>query len=92
MIEGKIEITISARRQDDDLVIKVKDNGIGMKKEQLDQLLSYKKNGGYGFYNINARMRLRYSQTKYGISCTSEYGKGTEVTLLFPFIAEYGVK
>lgn len=85
MVDGRIGITVEACRRDGDVCITVADDGIGMTEEQREELFKFRPGSGYGLYNISARMRLRYSDPKYDISCQSEYGKGTSIGLVLPF-------
>ena len=55
-----------------------------MTNEQAEQLFKSRPGSGYGLYNISERMRLRYSEARYDITCRSEYGKGTDIILLLP--------
>ena len=84
MIDGKITIAVRAYQQGEDVHIIVSDNGIGMTNEQAEQLFKSRPGSGYGLYNISERMRLRYSEARYDITCRSEYGKGTDIILLLP--------
>lgn len=92
---GKGKITVSAASVDEDVVISVDDNGIGMSCEKLNEVLALlkKKDDGtegqpkrdsYGFYNVNERIKLKFGE-QYGLSIKSEYGKGTCVSIRIPF-------
>ena len=71
--------------------ITVKDDGIGMKDEELAYLKGIiageKKpsadNSGFGMANVTERMRLNYG-THCGINIDSEYGSGTQVEIIIP--------
>ena len=86
MIDGKIIIKISASYEprDNTLVIVIADNGMGMTDEQIKELFLLRENRGYGLYNINERIRLKYSDAKYNIRCESKYGEGTRIILTLP--------
>ena len=76
-------ISIGAHSENDDVIITVSDDGIGMPPEKLDGLLSappQNKKGGYGLYNINERIKLSYGPN-YGITCESTQGHGTTITI-----------
>ena len=81
-------IRISARRVQEDLVIQVEDDGVGMNewklKELESRLLSEKPQGSYGLYNVSERIRLYYGPS-YGINIESDISQGTSVTLRLPF-------
>ena len=73
----------------DSYYIQVKDNGIGMTKERLDEIRNAlkeavpKENVLYGLYNVNERIRLNLGEG-YGIEIESKYEEGTKVTLHLP--------
>ena len=84
-------ITIRAYLEKGDLYISVKDNGMGMKQEQLEALLDYSQevktaNGnGLGVRNVHERIRLYFGEA-YGLTITSELDVGTEVLLHLPAV------
>ena len=88
-------ITIDAAIQDGDLVIAVKDNGLGMTEEQVARLLDpnappeaaprAKKGSGVGLQNVQSRIRL-YFGPGYGLTIESEPDLGTKVTFRLPAI------
>lgn len=78
--------------EDGDIIIKVKDDGIGIDHESLislkELLLMEKDPGTYdgtriGIFNVNNRIRLFYG-SQYGLAINSTYGQGTEVVLRYP--------
>lgn len=77
------------KKNDDLLIIKVFDNGIGMSKEKLRDIISNlnnppkNSNHGVGLYNINSRVHLFYG-SKYGLNIKSIKDFGTLVTLTVP--------
>jgi len=77
------KITVSVEKEGEKLRFTVADNGIGMNKETLDELVYNINHGtgekGYGLYNVNRRIKLYYGQSE-GIEVKSEYKKGTEVS------------
>lgn len=86
MIDGKIHIGIRASCdfQEGDVTIAIRDDGVGMTEEQVQELFLLRENRGYGLYNIRERFRLKYESAKYDIRCESEYGKGTVIFLTLP--------
>jgi len=77
---GTIEIVVEDL--EDALVIKVKDDGIGMSKAKIEEILETKNsNGGIGLRNVNQRLKSHYSQ---GLNISSEINKGTTVTVRIP--------
>ncbi|MFC5650524.1 sensor histidine kinase [Paenibacillus solisilvae] len=87
--QGIIEITGST--QDDDLLITVKDNGVGIPQtilEQIRQQLEHaemltKYWNKVGLYNVQSRIRMYYG-SPYGITIDSSTNAGTTVQLLLP--------
>ena len=79
-------ISIEVNMKGQDVIFLIRDNGPGMTKEEMDQILqknSCKATHGYGVQNINFRIKLYYGE-QYGISYESEEGIGTCVTVRIP--------
>lgn len=79
-------IDITAKLESHDIIFCIKDDGRGIKEEQLSSILSDSEsdlNNGYGIKNINFRIKLCYGD-KYGISYKSNLGFGTEVFIRIP--------
>ncbi len=78
---GKIYLRIHQRAEW--LHFDIEDNGIGITKEDVGQLLiPSQENSGIGLYNINMRL-LRYY--KSGLTISSEPGQGTNVHFEIPY-------
>ena len=93
-VEGKILITGSI--DNNAIYLRISDDGIGIKENDLSFILSEKKvksnstsskGSGYGIKNINERLKLYYGDD-YGLSFSSIYEKGTTVTIKIPIIEE----
>ena len=74
----------------EDLYIEVSDNGIGMPKEMVEQLLAEnnhvpKKGSGVGLINVHNRLRLRFGNS-YGLEIESIPDEGTCVCIHLPYI------
>ena len=86
---GGGRITVKGRREGDDIVISVTDDGIGMTEERLEEViagLNRKQPADsaiYGLYNVNERIRLKFGE-KYGITLDSVYGQGSTCNILLP--------
>jgi len=84
-------LKISGWQEEEDILLKVEDNGIGMKPEELEKMQRLVRNGGedlglregFGIANVAERIRLNFGET-YGVSIESEYGVGTSVTVRIP--------
>jgi two-component system sensor histidine kinase YesM len=76
-------IIIQANKVGTDIYFRVKDDGIGMSNEKVQQLLACTKENignSYGLYNVNQRLRL-FSGESYGLIINSIEGKGTTVEI-----------
>ena len=90
-------IYISVNRENNDLVIEIRDNGVGMSKEKLDFLrasinesfLIDEQDIGearhIGLRNVNSRIQLYYGRN-YGLSIESSNQMGTSVIARIPII------
>ncbi|KUP22997.1 histidine kinase [Paenibacillus sp. DMB5] len=83
-------VLITAELQDDLIIIKISDNGIGMSRETLNTILSGgAKSGsgsGVGVRNVNERIGLYYGR-EFGLAFESELEEGTTVTIVFPAVS-----
>jgi two-component system sensor histidine kinase YesM len=86
---GQGTIRIGGREEENRAVLFVKDNGIGMTKERLEQIRkgllpeAERSNDSYGLYNVNERLRLKFG-AEYHLEIESEYGVGTTVWIYLP--------
>jgi two-component system sensor histidine kinase YesM len=89
--QGGTIVVRAMRRNIDEVLLEVEDNGIGFMPEKLAQLRAeledtsgdIKLESGFGIGNVNKRIRLYYGEP-YGLSIQSEYATGTCVTLVIP--------
>ena len=69
--------------EDGDVIISVKDNGMGMSESRLKQIIAnlddknhvisgHKIRESYGLYNVNQRIKLKFGD-QYGLSITLAY-------------------
>lgn len=85
---GEKRIEICARSREQDVEIIVKDNGVGMPQEKVDNLLKetdtvHRRGKSIGLNNIHMRMKMLYGE-QYGVKVESEVNGGTTVTLRVP--------
>ncbi|GAA0729381.1 hypothetical protein GCM10008905_29280 [Clostridium malenominatum] len=84
-------ICIDIYAQEDYLIIKVLDNGLGMNNEQLStlrkNLAESIESDHYGLYNVNERLKLAFGE-KYNIEIKSEIEKETQILIKIPIISE----
>ncbi len=84
-------IRIWCSREEEDLVISVKDTGRGMKEEELtylrqlwdDRETEYKETKSIGLYNVMRRLYLCYREA-CSLEIFSRLGEGTEIIITFP--------
>ena len=80
-------ITISGYIENEDIILKVSDDGVGIPEEFIHQILSdnsFKSTGsGYGLKNINTRLNLTYGNS-YGLSFINNSIKGATVIIKIP--------
>lgn len=87
------EIMISAARIHKRILeFQIADNGVGMEEELLRNLNEYIQGenelfSSIGLRNVNKRIKLRYGN-EYGVTITSQLGKGTIVYASIPFDTE----
>ncbi len=88
-------ITVAARREGEDLVIEVRDNGIGMRPEVAASLLDDDRpdvrttGSGIGVRNVHRRIQLTFGPC-YGLAIDSEPDEGTTVRIRLPALDEAG--
>lgn len=89
---GRIEI--SAVIVNDDVIISVKDNGMGMSETRLKRIIAnlddknheisgHRVRESYGLYNVNQRIKLKFGK-QYGLSISSVYEEGTCIQVKLP--------
>lgn len=87
-----IRISVAARREGADLVIRIRDNGAGIPEQQLrqinDRLRRNDMSGSsIGLKNVNERIRLHFGEG-YGLQLESEEGRYTSVVIRVPAAGE----
>ena len=88
-MDGDGEIDVNGYRREDDIYIEVKDNGLGMPENEVEQLLKednhvHKHGSGVGLLNVHNRIRLRFGE-KYGLEIESVPDEGTTVRIHLPY-------
>ena len=87
-IQHKGEILIEAYIEDNNLIYKIRDNGVGMTEETKNRIFDddYQvktKGSGVGVKNVNQRIKLYYGPD-YGMRIESELEEGTTVYIKMP--------
>lgn len=88
---GVGHIWVDGRREGENLIFCVKDDGIGMKPQRLDEVKKLIAGGqpeenqpsGFGLFNVNQRLQLNYG-AEYGVKIHSVYREGTVVEASIP--------
>ena len=85
--EGRIQVEVL--QDGDDILFRVRDNGVGMSQEQVDAILEQdpEDRTGIGIRNVNDRLRI-YFGAPYGLNITSELDVGTCVEIRMPKVKE----
>jgi two-component system sensor histidine kinase YesM len=87
---GPGTLRVEARVEAGDLILVVRDDGVGMSEMALALLNASLEeggpsSGGYGILNVHERIRLTYGKP-YGLYFRSVFGEGTEVTIRHPLL------
>ena len=88
--EGEIKITVKEAEDDqNDILMIVEDNGVGMSEEQCQKILCKERSdsSGIGVKNVNDRLKIYFGE-KYGLTVKSELDVGTVMTARIPKIAK----
>lgn len=84
---GKLEINVYAERGK--LCVEVRDNGLGMSEERLEQVRALlagrgdETDIGYGLFSVDKRLKLYYGQSR-GLEVDSSQDKGTVISFCVP--------
>ena len=85
--ESKGLLIVKGFMKDGNAVLQVIDDGVGMDEETLAHIYDKHKvnyhSNGVGVYNVQKRLKLYYGED-YGITYTSELGKGTTAMITIP--------
>lgn len=99
-LEGKIgkgTVHISVENSENTLFLRIKDDGIGISEEQVEQLNEEfahgsanavsRQRGGIALRNVNSRIRLMFGEN-YGLRIFSVKGIGTECCVTLPLLLQ----
>jgi sensor histidine kinase YesM len=86
------KIVLIGKKEDNDLVLELSDNGVGIPDSVLQQLYhplqterSPKKSGGVGLFNVNSRLELYFGE-RYRLHITATQGQGTRIIIRHPIL------
>lgn len=91
-VEGKengVKVELFIQVQNDEVQVKVRDNGLGMKPERLSEvvasLTSAEETGRtrIGLRNVHQRLAMTFGE-QHGLKISSVYGEGTEFSFTVP--------
>lgn len=86
---GKGTLKIILMKKQEDVIIRIEDNGVGMSEEQMKKLLEHEKSNSskmrtIGIANVCKRIENIYGEG-YGITITSKLDQGTSVKIKIPY-------
>jgi two-component system, sensor histidine kinase YesM len=85
-------ITIKIFRDQDNLIIRIRDNGAGMSGNRIEKILnSQVESDSIGIRNIISRIKLHFGEP-YGLSISSEPNVYTVIEITIPAIASHEVE
>lgn len=88
--EGKGMLSIKGFSTGDSLIFEIRDNGIGMTAEKINEVLNHrvgKNHGGFGIYSCKQRLSIYYN-IDHPLRIVSKPGEGTQVTVEIPALEE----
>lgn len=81
------KIRIKAYQEQECLILRVEDNGLGISQQKLEQIQEHlyqkREELGIGLKNVQERIQIYYG-TAYGLSIESELDEGTTIILTLP--------
>lgn len=93
-LRGSGTITVTGGVEQGNIVLKVRDTGVGMEEEQLEKIRKLILGGeapdpkdtktSYGLRNVNDRLRMQFGDA-YGLNIDSRIDEFTQVTVILPF-------
>lgn len=89
--KGSGEVNILAKLEREDLIITIKDNGMGICDEELSLLTESISNSNFietknfALKNLSCQIKLKYG-SDYGLKINSIFGIGTSVNIVLPAI------
>lgn len=80
--EGNKKLLISCQQHEENIVLTVQDNGVGMEENLVEDLVKTHASG-YGVKNVNDRLALLYGKN-YALHIESHVGEGTKIEIYIP--------
>jgi len=87
--EGMVKISV--QKEDDNVLILVEDNGIGIKEEDIKNIFipGFGKGCGVGIPNVHERLKILYGDD-YGLKVESKFETGTKIFIKIPLSIDNG--
>ena len=86
--EGKGKVLVEGFLRDEELILRITDDGIGMSEEKMAHLFEKRetdsRKNSVGVLNVHERIRLYYGKD-YGLTFESAEGEGTKVEIHIPY-------
>ena len=86
--EGKGKVLVEGFLRDEELILRITDDGIGMSEEKMAHLFEKRetdrRKNSVGVLNVHERIRLYYGKD-YGLTFESTEGEGTKVEIHIPY-------
>ncbi len=84
---GAVQLTVT--KENGELLIVIKDDGVGITEENLPKVLipGFGKGNGVGLSNVNERLKSLFGED-YALHIDSEVGQGTTVTVRVPLLRD----
>lgn len=89
--DGYCVIILRGRKAENEILIEIIDNGMGMDEERLDEIKtalaasSASDKLGIGMVNVHKRLKFHFGE-KYGLEISSTMQKGTKIEIHIPMI------
>ncbi len=86
---GQGAVQIIARKVDGELLVIIKDDGVGISKDRFPKVLlpGYGSGNGVGLSNVHERLKSLFGED-YGLKIVSEVDKGTTIYMRIPLMLE----
>lgn len=78
-------VVIKAWNENDQLIIEIRDNGVGITSERITEIMNgmAETHIGVGLFNVHRRIKMAFGD-EYGLFINSVVGEGTSVKIVMP--------
>ncbi len=92
---GKGKVIINLKKQNDDVILEISDDGIGMSEEKINEInksiSEHDENFGYGVRNVNRRIEIIFGED-YGLYFRINENGGVTVDIKLPIAMDSSYK